>query len=283
MARKRATLTELMNDLTFRLLFNKYKLLACSAFEWSGFESFGIENRHIESLLFDEGKCAFFKKNDGSYMCLRCDGAGKLNPYGDDLYYNITGLGYHSRKSVDDIVVIKNNMYMYNTYNFVMFYVNKITEAERTMDVNVKTVKTPFVFTCDSKDVFSFKKIFEKIDGNVPVIYADKNLNTDSLNVLTTDSKFLCNDLMDYKKCVENELLTFLGFNNLAVDKKERVNVSEAESNNDVIETFADLQLKARQQACKEINEKFGLNVCVKRKESNNATVSDNQSDNRTS
>jgi len=72
---------------------------------------------------------------------------------------------------------------------------------------------------------------------------------------------------MDYKKSVENELLTFLGYDNLAVDKKERVNLSEANSNNEITQAFADLGLKSRQLACEKINEKYGLNVSVKRKE----------------
>lgn len=279
MSKKRPTLTDLMNNLTFRLLFKKYKMLACSVFEWSGFEQFGIENRHIESLLFENGMCGFFKNKSGSFMCLKADETGKLNVYGDPLQYSVTGQGFHRHINADDLVIIENNIYRYNTYDFIMFYVNKLYECERTTDVNIKTVKAPFIFKCDTKNVLTFKKIFEKIDGNEPIVFANKSLNTADLEVFKTDAKFWGNELMDYKKSVENELLTFLGLNNLAVDKKERVNVSEAESNNEVIESFADLQIKARQKACDEINKKFGLNVSVTRKENTNATLSKFESD----
>lgn len=266
MARKRATLTDLLNDLTYSTLYDKYKLLACSSFEWEGLPD-GVLSRHIEKYLFREGKAIFFKDPQMSFMCLKGDEVGKLNVQGEPLEYIATGFGYNKTYSADDCVIIENNLFRIPTKPFIMFYVNKITEAERTMDVNVKSCKTPFIFACDDKDVLTFKRIFQQIDGNTPAIYADKGLNLDALNVFKTDSKFLGNDLMDYKKSVENELLTFLGFNNLAVDKKERVNLSEANSNNELTESFAEMQLKARQEACDKINEMYGLSISVKRKE----------------
>ena len=267
MARKKATLTDLLNDLTFKIIYNKFKLLSMSLFEWGGLPD-GIEERHIEKLLFNEGKAIFFKDPYMSYMCLKCDDGSKVNVNGDPLRYLATGFNYHKYYNADNCVIIENNLLRLSTDDFVMFYVNKITEAERTMDVNVKSVKSPYIIACDDKDVLTFKRIFQQVDGNVPAIYADKGLNLNALEVLKTDSKFLCNDLMDYKKSVENELLTLLGLDNLAVDKKERVNLSEANSNNEITQSFSTLMLDARKQACDRINEKYDLNISVKRRES---------------
>ncbi len=267
MAKKRATLTDLLNDLTAKIVYDKFKLLACSAFEWEGLEEYEIKEKHLEKYLFEDGRAIFFKDPKMSYMCLRANDGYGIDNNGDPLNYVATGFNYRKTFSADDCVIIENNRFRQATRDFVMFYVNKITEAERTMDVNVKTMKIPFIIACDQNDVLTFKRIFQMIDGNSPVIYADKSMNLDALNVLKTEAKFLCNDLMDYKKSVENELLTFLGFDNLAVDKKERVNLSEANSNNQITESFAELQLKAREKACEEINEKYGLNISVKRRE----------------
>lgn len=263
MARKRATLTDLLNDLTFKILFQKYKLLACSRFEWNGLPEWILE-RHVEGHLFQHGKAVFFKDPSMSYMCLQVNEGRGVNHFGDPLTYVATGWGYKKELSADNCVIIENNMFRYPTDDFIMFYVNKLTETERTMDVNVKAVKTPTVFACDDKDVLTFKRIFQMVDGNTPAIFADKGLNLDAIQAYKTDAKFLCNDLMDYKKAVENELMTFLGYNNSPIDKKERVNVSEANSNNEIIEAFADLQLKARQDACKAINDMYGLNLSVR-------------------
>jgi len=263
MARKRATLTDLLNDLTYKTIFDKFKMIAVNMFEWSGLPD-GIDEKYVEEYLFNNGQAIFFRDPSMSHMCLKADNGAELNVYGEPLGWWATGFNYHKYYDSDKCVIISNNKLRIPTINFIMFYANKLTEAERTMDVNVKACKTPFIFACDDKDVLSFKQIFAKVDGNEPAIYADRGLNLDSLQVFQTGVKFLGNELQDYKHTVENELLTFLGVNNTPVDKKERLITDEAKSNDELIQSFAEIQLEAREKACEEINAMFGLNVSVK-------------------
>lgn len=265
MARKRANLSDLLNDLTFKTIFDKFKLICMNEWEWTGLPE-GIEARHIERLLFSHGKALFFKDPSMSFMCLQGDGTGELNVYGDHLRYRATGFNYSRVYDADDCVVIENNLLRIPSEPFVMHYVNKLTEAERTMDVNIKACKTPVVFTCDDKDVLTWKRIFQQVDGNAPAIFADRNLNLDSIQAFLTGVKFMGNELMDYKASVESDLLTFLGQNNNPVDKKERLITDEAQANDQLIASFADLQQEARERACAQINEKWGLNVQVKKR-----------------
>lgn len=266
MARKRANLTDLLNNLTFRTLHDKFRLICVNEWEWTGLPD-GIEERHIENQLFSKGMVCFFRDPRMSYMALPCDPGSGVNVYGDPVEYIVSGFNYHRSIPVDDCVVIRNNKLALATEPFVYHYVNKLAEAERTMDVNVKACKTPVIFACDDKDVFTFKQIFRQVDGNVPAIFADRALNLDSITAFQTGVKFLGNELMDYKRSVESDLLTFLGQNNTPVDKKERLITDEAEANDQLIESFADLQLQARKKACEEINSMFGLSVSVKRRE----------------
>jgi hypothetical protein len=114
------------------------------------------------------------------------------------------------------------------------------------------------------------------VDGNIPAIFADKGLNLDAIQAFQTGVKFMGNELMDYSQSVENKLLTFLGVNNPAVDKKERLITDEVNSNDQLIDSFAQLQLEARKRACEEINKMFGLQVSVKRREQNVENPVDN-------
>lgn len=261
--KKRATLTDLLNDLTYKVIYDKFRLIALNMFEWSGLPA-GIDEKYIEKYLFDYGKAIFFRDPKMSFMCLQADNGAHQNVYGEPLGWWATGFNYHQYYKSDDCVIISNNKLRIPTNQFITFYANKLTEGERTMDVNVKACKTPFIFACDDKDVLSFKQIFRKVDGNEPAVYADRGLNLDSLQVLQTGVKFMGNELQDYKHTVENELLTFLGVNNVPVDKKERLITSEAESNDEMIQAFCDIQLEARKRACEEINKKYGLSVSVK-------------------
>lgn len=265
MAKKRATLSDLLNDLTYKTHFDKNKLICLNEHEWLNLPE-GIEARHIEKWLFSNGFCAFFKRKQGSFMVLECSSDGRQNVYGDPTGYRITGVNYQTHRSAEECVIIKNNLLAIPTEPFIIHYVNKITEAERTMDVNIKACKTPVVFACDDKDVLTFKRIFQQVDGNVPAIFADRGLNLESIRAFLTGVKFMGIELMDYKRAVESDLLTFLGQNNTPVDKKERLITSEAEANDQLIQSFADLQLEARQKACEEINAMFGLNISVRRR-----------------
>lgn len=265
MAKKRANLSDLLNDLTFRTQYDKFKLVALNEWEWDNLPD-GIQPRHIEKLLFSRGYACFFRDPKMSHMCLECDTGGTVNVYGDPLSYRAHGFNYQRVMDADECVIIRNNLLALPTEPFVLHYVNKLTEAERTMDVNVKSCKTPIIFACDDKDVLTFKRIFQQVDGNVPAIFADRGLNLDSITAFQTGVKFMGNELMDYKRSVESDLLTFLGQNNTPVDKKERLITDEAEANNQLIESFAELQMEARQKACEEINAMFGLNVSVRRR-----------------
>lgn len=280
MARKRANLDDLLDNLTFRVIYDKFKLIAINEYEWSGLPD-GIEERHIERELFRRGFTSFFRHPRMSYMSLPCDSTGRLNVYGDPLRYRATGQNFTHEFNADEAVIIENNKLRLPTHDFLMFYVNKLAEAERTMDVNVKANKTPVVVLCDDKDVLSFKRIFQQVDGNSPAVFADRSINLDNMQALDLKAKFLGNELMDYKKSVENELLTFLGINNIPSEKKERLITDEANSNNQLIESFFDLGLEARQRACEKINELYGLKVSVKRREKviNNTDVENVEKD----
>lgn len=264
MVRKRANLNDLLNDLTFKVIYDKFKLISMNAFKWEGLPD-GITERHVERVLFDRGRAMFFKAPRMSFMCLPCDAMG-VTHYGDPTRYRAVGHNYRYECDAEDCVIIENNILRIDTRQFVMHYVNKLAEAERTMDVNVKSNKTPVVLVTDDKDLLSMKQFFAQVDGNAPVILVDKTMNLDGIKALDLKTKFLGKELMDYKHTIENELLTFLGINNVPVEKKERLITDEANSNNELIESFFEIQLEARQRACDEIRKKYGLNITVSRR-----------------
>lgn len=263
MSRKRANLTDLLNSLTYRVLYDKFRLISMNAFEWGNLGD-DLESRHVEKILFENGCAGYFRAKDMDYMCLPVRASGKVNVNGDPTGYIAHGVGFQQYVPAEDIVIIENNLLRIPTHDFVTFYVNKLAEIERTMDVNVKACKTPIVFACDDKDVLTFKNIFQKVDGNVPALFADRNLNMDSIQVFDTKAKFMGIELRDLAHAIEGDLLTFLGQNNVSVEKKERLITDEANSNNQLIESFFELQKESRERACQQINEKFGLNVTVK-------------------
>ena len=60
------------------------------------------------------------------------------------------------------------------------------------------------------------------------------------------------------------EFLSFLGVNNVQNEKAERLITDEVNANNQFISINLETMLYERKSACKQINERFGLDVTVK-------------------
>ena len=277
MARKKRTEAEVLNRQTYNVLFEHYRDLALNLFEWKGLPE-GIEERHIERVLFAEGKVLFFRDPALSYMALPCGPGPYLNVYGDPLHWRAMGLNYNKQYKASECVLIENTKMRTPTSDTVHMFVRKLYEAERTMDTNIKTSKVPFIFTCDEKNVFTYKEIFRRVDGNEPALFGAKGLDLESIKVMPTKATFIGNELMDYSHSVENKLLTFLGVNCSPVDKRERLITDEAESNNQLLDMNADLMLEARQRACEAINKMYGLNISVELRHKREEVTPDDES-----
>lgn len=259
---KKLTAAEFLNDMTFRVLYEHYKTIALNAYKWDGLPD-GIEERYIEDTLFKEGKVLFFRDPQMSFFALPCFQGNQLDVYGEPLNWTAQGLNYMRTMPREACVLIENNKTRTATHDKVVYFVRKMYEASRTMDTTLKTAKVPFVFLCDEKQVLTYKAIFQKIDENEPAIFGDSGLALDRVQVLPTRVQFQGNELMDFSRSVESQLLTFLGINNCPVDKKERLITDEATSNNQLIDINANLGLEARKRAADAINELYGLNVSV--------------------
>ena len=86
-----------------------------------------------------------------------------------------------------------------------------------------------------------------------------KQLQDGIIKAINTEAPFIADKVMDYKKEIWNEALTYLGINNIMISKKERLITDEANSNNELINMNLQSFLIPRQEACKQFNKKYGL------------------------
>lgn len=259
---KKQTVTEYMNNASFRIWQNRLKAILLNLFEWLGLPE-GIEEEYIEEALYENGKALFFEDKNVGLMCLPAYPGRGINVYKRPVRFRAVGFNYSKEYDADECVLIKNDKQMTSLSEIVDYFAYRLTEVDRTADVNVKAVKTPYILSCNDRNVLTLKAIFNKIDSNEPAIFTDKDIDLESIKVLETHTDFLGADLSDYQKSIMNDFLTFFGINNTATEKKERLITSEANSNNQLISNFADVMLSTRQKAAEEINAMFGLNVSV--------------------
>lgn len=264
MKQKRVTTTDVDNIKTERFLYKRFRLLALNMFKWEGLDALGIEERHLENWLFDDGKAVVFEDPNYGIMCLPGEGHG-TNVLNDPTYYRVVGHNYTRLLPAKKCVVIENNKLRMPTALAIDYFTNQLYEVVRTRDTNIKTLKLPLVMACTDKDVLTAKKLLEEIDNNTWAILSNKNvMNVDEIiKVLPTGVKPFTAELTDQYHDIMNEALTYLGINNANTDKKERLITDEANANNQFIESCAEMFLEARKRACEEINKKFKLNISV--------------------
>ena len=136
----------------------------------------------------------------------------------------------------------------------------RLYEAEQTAMVNIKAQKTPVLLLMDEKQRLTMENLYSQYEGNRPVIFGDKNsLGENVIKAINTQAPFIADKIINYKKEIWNEALTFLGINNIMIDKKERLITDEANSNNELINLNLQSYLAPRQEACRQFNEKFGF------------------------
>ena len=153
-----------------------------------------------------------------------------------------------------------NNWQRIPTASTIELFCQKLAEADMVCTVNIKSQKTPVLILVDENQRLMMENLYSQYDGNRPFIFGDKNqLSADSIKSINTQAPFVADKIMEYKKQIWNEALTFLGINTLQTEKKERLITDEASSNNELINLNLQSMLIPRQEACKQFNKLFGL------------------------
>lgn len=245
-------------------LYNKFSLLAMNRFKWENLPP-GVESRHIEKYLYNEGQVAFFKDDTLGYMVLPCCSNGNLNYHGEPLSFNVNGIGYNKALKNDDMVRIMSNDTCTPNSIEVSHYTTIIDELEKTSFMNVTQQRFPWVIVTTKENELTMKNIFKKIENFEESIVVDSRLTQGGqlgINALQTNTPYIVDKIRTEKNEVINELLSWLGLNNTR-NKTERLLVDEINVNNNHILMNLDIEYKNRLKACEEINKKYGLEIEV--------------------
>lgn len=258
----------LMNTETYVDYLERMKKISLSMFEWVNLPD-TMDARFLEMCLFYNGQAAlFYDENYGYINSMAADG-GYINIYGLPTELNCYSYRFNQRRSLymndtgetkdKECILVMNNYERVPTCATVNLFALRLAEAQRTADVNIKAQRTPILITTDQKQLLTLKNMYREYDGNIPAIFADKNVITpDALKALKTDAPFIANNIMEYKREIWNEFLTFMGISNLS-EKRERMVTSEVDSNNELVNLNLQSLLIPRKKACEQFNQKYGL------------------------
>lgn len=259
----------ILNDATYIDYLDRFKKIALSIFEWVNLPR-SMNAQYLERCLYYNGMATLLYDEFYGFINTNCASNGYLNIYGLPTSLNCYSYDYQKDRSLytglktdsktDTCILVQNNWERIPTCGSMELFALRLYEAEQTAYVNIKAQKTPVMILVDETQRLLMENLYNKYDGNQPFIFGDKNqLNADTLKAIRTDAPFIADKIMEYKKEIFNEALTYLGINNIMVDKKERLITDEASANNELINLNLQSYLAPRQEACRQFNEKFGF------------------------
>lgn len=260
----------ILNDNTYIDYLERLKRIALSIFEWVNLPS-SMNSRWLERTLFFKGQAALLKDENYGFINTACSSGGQVNIYGLPTALNCYSFGYQNRRilytgfnedipDTEECILVLNDWEGIPTAPTLELFAYRLYEAQRTCDTNIKAQKTPIMITVNEKQRLMMENLYSQYDGNQPFIFGDnKQLSGDELKAINTYAPYVADKVTDYKKEIWNEALTFLGINNIMLEKKERLVSDEANSNNELINLNLQSRLATREEACRQFNEKFGF------------------------
>ena len=159
--------------------------------------------------------------------------------------------------------------------DLVGHYAEQMALASQSVSVNLLNSKLSYVFTAKTKALAeSLKKMYDQIASGEPAVVIDSRLKNAADGEETwkafeqnVGGNYIVTNLLADLRKIEAMFDTEIGIPNANTDKRERMIQDEVNANN--IETYSKcaLWLENLQDACKRVNDMFGLSISVRWRE----------------
>lgn len=245
-------------------------------FKWEGLPP-EIKPYNVEKVLNFYGQGVLFKyPNTDQYLFCNAVNTNRLNIYGepcevqpvaingmsfDRVIVNST-FGEDGNLKTQNAVLIKNNLTSTPTYAMIKPFVDHLCFIWQSKGINAGLSRIKAVIHANKNVANVLKQQIKNVIGNstmIPVVSEKVNLLKEieklDFNIEYTPDVYW----QDFDKCLST-IFSMLGITtNLSQDKKERLIVSEVESNDELTTISEDARLSFRKLGCKGVKELFGL------------------------
>lgn len=263
-------------------MFLKYRGIMLRYFEYENLPE-ELDPVIVEQIYFEYGEALGFK-HGGYYFFLPIAPRGKLNLYGYLVKARPLPLNGDTRFPVFDImpkldenekIIEPNAVHFWNnssrtpTAAFLAPFISRIDYIWKTIGREEALARTGFIVEAsDPEKKNALKNEMQLLmDLDTPIAVVDKGTASEFSAALKTGDiraaeniKASWDDMTNTKHLLD----TILGINNANTSKRERLNVSEVEVNDQEIELMIRDELKCRQEQWDKFNKLFGTNVKVK-------------------
>lgn len=256
------------NNYNYINYFNRLVEIGISVYEWINVPS-SVDTRFLELVLLSEGQILWFKDDVvENYVVMQFASGGDLDIYRVPTIRDAYAVnGYTNTLYNYDSVIIYNNLLRETSMLAIDKFASDLVLLDSIIRINANSQKTPIMIRCSENQRLTIENLFMQYDGNAPVIFGDKSLDLNAMSVLKLDAPFNADKIYELKTNIWNEALTYFGVPNVSIQKKERLITDEVNRTMGGVIASGYSRLTARKNACKQINEMFGLDVDCKIRE----------------
>lgn len=260
-----------------RFLEAQYENMAVQMIQWEGMPE-EIPKYAPERWLYLQGQATFFKiEATGEYAILPvASGSVELDIYGRPTTWRAFAVGESEQAryinslelNVDNAVLIWNNQRHTADVGYVNYLVNQMVNVDRTLDINMMLMRTPFVIKATDDSSLTMQNLIRNISDSDVFILKNEQAGVDrDVDVLDLGIDFLGVELSEQYETFHDRILRYFGIDYLPVEKRERMVTDEANANNQELEVRRDTRLEYRKVACDDIKKLFGVSITPKYKE----------------
>ena len=255
-----------LTEQTYYEFMDRFTMDFLSLFEYEGLPEH-IDSRFIERTLFFGGQGVWFDSPEFGLIFQPANLQG-YNIWDRPTHFQVQRNQWEWNGTLEgdspDGIVMYNNPIGKPTQDILSLYAYRLTQVERSIDLNINAQKTPYIIEVEPNKRLSLKNIMAKVDEFEPLIEVSNDMFQEGIKIHDIRADYIADKLMEYKHELENDIYTMLGVGNANTDKKERMIVDEVNANNDQIQISIQNYLDERQRALEKVNKKFGLNISVK-------------------
>ena len=237
-----------------------------SMFKWEGLPD-SIPQRMLELYLLVNGHCVITKVQDQLYAFFGSWG-GVLDEYYRPTKYTVSNpfLKFYDNLEIGVNCVLCGDD---STYTGILplleMYGSAMVENELSMQFADINARIPSLITADNDaDRAAAEEYIKKIvRGDLSAIGESSFFDGIRTQPYNQTSAVMITDLIEYEQYLKASLYNELGLNANYNMKRESLNSSESQMNNDALTPLIDDMLNMRKKICEDVNSMFGTELSV--------------------
>lgn len=230
-----------------------------------------IDERWLKHLIISEKDCAAFMYKN---QLVVSEGASSgLDMYYRPIYftpanpYITKGTRYTIGKDCAVCYLTEDYTRPFNFNQLINIYAARLADLDISADTSARNSRVCNIVTVDNdKEAIRVGRLLDEMynDGRASVMAYKTGFNRDEgpgIYPIKARDNIVTSELADARRNVLADFYAYMGINTIAVDKKERTNLLEMNSNGEQLTINCDIWDKNINLWCDEVNTLFGSDI----------------------